>query len=90
MDNSEEIKMLEDKILKLKEDEKEYNESPEKRRLAEVIHNKMCRWNHIDGCSWGYESWADIGRAREKYLKKAVGILKVVDYETAINVIYCL
>lgn len=25
------------------------------RPLAERAHDVFCRWNHTDGCSWGYE-----------------------------------
>jgi hypothetical protein len=23
--------------------------------LAEIMHDKLCRWNHTDGCPWLYE-----------------------------------
>lgn len=43
-------------------------------RLAEIWHWKDCRYNHTDGCSWGYESWEEPKWARTKYLE-AVGKL---------------
>jgi glutamate synthase domain-containing protein 3 len=56
-------------------------------RLAELLHEKLCSWNHTDGCSWHYESWDDIGNARKRYLEKAENILKVSDYKTAEKII---
>lgn len=43
--------------------------------LAEYLHQINCNWNHIDGCSWQYESWDEPGNARNRYLDKARRIL---------------
>ena len=43
--------------------------------LAEQLHDRLCRYNHTDGCSWFYEAkdgetdWS--GWAHEKYLAHA-------------------
>lgn len=42
--------------------------------LAERAHGLFCKWNHTDGCSWGYEqtgedsAWS--GSAHQEWLKK--------------------
>lgn len=50
--------------------------------LAEILHDKLCTWNHIDACTWMYEndpkyphikwqSWA-----HKKFLDKAEELIK--------------
>lgn len=58
----------------------------EEERLADHLHNECCKWNHIDGCSWEYESWESPGNARNIWLKKARKILKITDSKTAIKI----
>jgi hypothetical protein len=44
-------------------------------QLAISLHDKLCTWNHTDGCSWmyavrdGVHDWGDY--SHEKYLQKA-------------------
>lgn len=47
--------------------------------LAELMHDKLCHGNHIDGCSWYYENdksypvkdkWTE-AYAHKEYLKRA-------------------
>jgi len=40
-------------------------------KLATFLHDNLCRWNHTDGCGWGYEKWEDPGYAKTKYIKRA-------------------
>ncbi len=40
-------------------------------QLAETIHTRMCNSNHVDQCSWYYETWANAGYSRENYLNRA-------------------
>lgn len=87
MDNSKKIKELQDKIKELEDEQQLFDSKGPKYKLAELIHAKICRWNHTDGCSWGYESWENIGIARQRYLEKAESILVVVDYNIAALVI---
>ena len=87
MDNKEKIKELRDKIKKLELEQESFDSQAPKYKLAELIHSKMCSWNHTDGCSWFYESWENLGYSRTAYLEKAERILKVVNYETAALVI---
>lgn len=60
---------------------KEYIQTlPRNKQLAIELHNKLCRGNHTDGCSFYYEikdlddNWE--GSAHKKYLKKADLLLK--------------
>lgn len=49
----------------------------ELKNLAIYLHDKYCRWNHADGCSWHYaidretgnHDWSDY--AHKEYLDKA-------------------
>jgi hypothetical protein len=59
-------------------------------QLAEILHSKICHWNHTDGCGWHYESWINPGYSRKEYLEKAKGILEEVDFNAAIKVIKCI
>ena len=51
--------------------------------LADLLHEKMCHYNHADGCGWHYEmknghhDWS--GNAHHEYLKKAQRMLNVVN-----------
>jgi hypothetical protein len=50
--------------------------------IAIQLHTLMCNHNHIDGCSWSYESkWHDwnIGWARKEYLKKATRVVDMAN-----------
>lgn len=44
-------------------------------RLANIMHDSTCTWNHTDGCGWGYESWDGATPAgnstRSRWLEKA-------------------
>ena len=64
--------------------------------LAESLHSKKCTWNHIDGCSWGYEEdfsnsekelWESGTHAR--YLESAKQLIKDTELhvETILKVI---
>jgi hypothetical protein len=84
-DNSEKIKKLEDELAQAKKEQVEFNALTEEQRLAEIIHSKMCHWNHTDGCGWFYDKWSDNRHNgyRVEYLNKAIAILKQVNFETA-------
>ena len=68
------------------------NELPNVQKLASLIHNKTCHWNHTDGCSWCYEEWDEIplGWAKSEHIKIAEKMLKKYDFETAEYIIQCL
>lgn len=90
MDYTEKIKDLEKELTELKEKQKiEGSLSPDK-KLAELLHKKLCHGNHTDYCGWEYESWDNIGYSKQNYLDQAKKILKITDYDTAVKVIKCL
>jgi hypothetical protein len=43
--------------------------------IAEFLHARQCRSNHIDQCDWHYYDWTNLGYARQEYLKKADKLL---------------
>lgn len=58
-------------IEKLEAEQDRLDSLPADKRLAEQLHSAFCTWNHTDGCGWQYESWANPGRARTQWLKRA-------------------
>lgn len=54
-------------------------------RLAIVLHDKFCRWNHTDGCGFFYEvnkgvhSWSS--REHQNWLAKADALMQRVRRE---------
>jgi hypothetical protein len=57
-------------------------------RVAEFLHNKLCRWSHTDQCSW-YDntSWYDKYSTRGEYLKKARAMLALEPDEAKLKAI---
>lgn len=59
-------------------------------RLADALHDKMCHFNHTDGCGWHYEPWHEVasGKRREgekgRWIGKAKRILKRFSLEDAL------
>jgi hypothetical protein len=62
---------------------------PDVIELAELLHKRLCHWNHTDGCSWEYEDWSNLhgNSARCEFAKKAEKILKVTDLKTMKSVL---
>lgn len=71
-----ELEVMKAELLK----EKERIESlSSEQQLAEYMHEKLCRWNHTDGCSWYYENdWH--GDSHQKYLAAAARLYYIVNY----------
>lgn len=61
---------------------------PEDKELATELHAMLCRWNHTDGCSWGYfpDGW-DSEHSHKDYLARAREVLKHTDALTALAVV---
>lgn len=79
-----EIAELEIKLAKLNEKKKKFESLSPKIKVAEVLHEYLCFSNHVDGCSWGYESWNNPGHDRQRYLRKAeaaIEVMKVFNFE---------
>lgn len=55
--------------------------------LATAIHSKQCHFNHVDGCSWDYESFAGTSPAgnstRRQYMNKANAMLSA--FKSVVN-----
>lgn len=83
----EQLAELQQKINKLKNEKEAFESLTPRQRLAELIHDKQCRWNHTDGCGWFYEKWDSVGHSKGEYLKKADAILEITNYETAEKII---
>jgi len=86
-DIDEKIKELEKEIEELKEQKRWFNGLPQAQKIAELLHEKQCHWNHTDGCGWYYENWHNPGYARKEYLKKAEAMLKEMPYNEVLRVI---
>lgn len=49
-------------------------------KLAIVLHDRLCRWNHTDGCSWmyaihnGVHDWGE--HAHQAYHHKAIMVMQ--------------
>lgn len=51
-------------------------------RLAETLHELMCRHNHADQCDWFYGSWGQFHSpysSRSTYMAKAGALLAAVN-----------
>lgn len=67
---------------------KEYNQLSEAQRLADLIHQKTCPFNHIDQCGYEYESWSNNSKhTKLGYLKKAEEMLKISSFDNAVLVL---
>lgn len=68
------------KIKELKHAKKIANEGFPEHKLAIMLHNAVCGFNHIDACDWYYDvnngvhNWQ--GHAHQKYLIRARNIVK--------------
>lgn len=59
---------------------------PEEVQFAEELHEKMCRWNHTDGCGWFWvNDWND--RVHQEWLGKAKALLEVSDRDTVMKIL---
>lgn len=54
--------------------------------LAILLHDRLCKWNHTDGCSWHYfvkdgvHDWSEHSHAQ--YLRKANQVMQRLGKET--------
>ena len=47
--------------------------------LADLMHDKLCRLSHADGCSYLYENWENRRETRNRWLQKASELNKFSD-----------
>ena len=71
------IKSLEAELGKLKSEENHLNKLGYEYRLATFLHEKLCTWNHTDGCGWFYDrgDWSE--SSRQDYLQKAKKLISM-------------
>ena len=86
---------LREKLAKAEAKIAQFNALTEDQRLATLIHEKQCHWNHTDGCGWFYADEKDPTIwvrefSRKEYIKKAQNILAATDYDTALKVLEAL
>lgn len=66
---------LETRRAELVDEMKGLSKLAPEQQIAIMLHEKLCHWNHIDGCGWHYEVKKDghdwNGYAHADYLKKA-------------------
>jgi hypothetical protein len=43
------------KVKELQAAKRILDESAPERKLAILLHDKTCKWNHTDGCAWHYQ-----------------------------------
>ena len=83
MSNTERIKELRKEADRLEAADREFDALSEIEKLAITLHDMLCHWNHIDGCSWTYEStkgrhdWT--GHAHSAYMQKAIIVKAICD-----------
>jgi hypothetical protein len=72
---------IKEQIDKLQKDLKETQDYEQKLSsgspvaIATYMHEVMCQNNHVDGCSWGYETWDCTNGDRARWLKRAKKLL---------------
>ncbi len=70
-DRMRKIKALKDELESLEEEEKRIDILGGEYKIAEYLHEELCRLDHTDVCGWYYDKgdWSE--SSRKKYLKKA-------------------
>lgn len=77
------IAELEGELRDAKAWKKQLEDLPEPKRLATLLHEKFCTWNHTDGCAWEYEfkdrnpDWG--GRAHKRWLGNALKLMRTTE-----------
>lgn len=73
--NATKIQELKKQIADLEAEDAAIKAMTPEQQLALTLHNKLCRWNHTDGCGWFYEMKNGIDdwnrSAHGEYLTKA-------------------
>lgn len=75
----EQIAVLQDKLTTAKKREASLTDS---QKLAILLHEEFCTFNHIDQCFWTYDndlnpkSWENKDGERQRYLGQAERLMK--------------
>lgn len=86
----EKLQEATDNYNSLLEKQETFNNLPERYKLAELIHEKMCHAHDISKCGFEYENWTTyVGSRRTLYVKKAENILAIpgINYSMAVEFI---
>jgi hypothetical protein len=84
----DQIKDLQEKIeAEERKEEKSAHIPKHHKEIAELIHSKMCRYNHTDGCSWRYDDGTWTEHSRKIYLHKAQVLANKYDKATLLEII---
>jgi hypothetical protein len=70
----EQIAELQSKLKAAQKAEQEL-ESGSPVAIANLLHSTLCIHNHIDGCSWEYETWENPGSTKLDWRHKAEKLL---------------
>ena len=76
---NEKIEKLETERTKVEEKLRDFEALPENKKLAEMLHAKLCHSNHTDGCGWFYGGWNNMRSSHTAYLEKAERLIKFGD-----------
>lgn len=87
MKAEQELALLETQIAQRREDLARAREQHEKTdpvyQLAITLHDKLCAWNHTDGCAWMYQINKGVhdwnAHEHQHWLNKAVVIMNRVN-----------
>jgi len=89
----QEIEEKRSQLQKLQDEQKNIQLSGPEYVLAVELHEKLCHWNHADGCGWYYEIHDGVhdwnGSAHKSYLRKAqtIFITTGMDLDDVLRVI---
>lgn len=64
-----------------------FEKLPENKKVAAEIHERTCRFNHTDGCEWGYRVEDADNWDGNTYLAQAEAILADVPFTVAMKVL---
>jgi len=91
-DLQKEEKKILARLEEIKKEKEFYANNPEY-EIADMLHETLCQYNHVDGCSYHYEKWDEnLHRGAEKlwWLKKAQDFLAAFGTESTLKMISIL
>lgn len=81
-----EMKSLENRMNDIDKELMGINPDPVK-EVAHAIHRAVCHKRHDDDCSFYYDTWDNPSGERQKFVKQAVAMLKIVDKSVVLNIL---